>query len=130
MGLGVLNTREPNVPGTAKVLDGDRPVKEARLGEHEARGFKHGTYGGQQILLVPQPTDDPNDPLVRSFLHHCWKGGTWTAKVGDRLGLVRKNRKEMDDVDRGLWDAKWLWLLVGLSLESHSALCAASGGTA
>ena len=55
MGLGVLNTREPNVPGTVNVLEQEGQNKRAN--EHLK---KHG-----DIILVPQPSDDPNDPLVR-----------------------------------------------------------------
>ena len=54
MGLGVLNTRDPNVPGTVNVLEEEGQPKAAGVGLK-----KHGN-----IILVPQPSDDPNDPLV------------------------------------------------------------------
>ena len=59
MGLGVLNdTKLHHVPGTATLEDFDQ-LAGAPRGEHVKRS-KDGT------ILVPQPSDDPNDPLVRT----------------------------------------------------------------
>ncbi|KAF9692399.1 hypothetical protein EKO04_009460 [Ascochyta lentis] len=59
MGLGILEDRHlEHVPGTA-VLDSDR---EREVAQDAARGhLKYDKTG--KILLVPQPSDDPNDPL-------------------------------------------------------------------
>lgn len=63
MGLGILEDHHlEHVPGTAQVLEGER----RREVEHNAArnaNLKYDTTG--TILLVPQPSDDPNDPLVR-----------------------------------------------------------------
>ena len=49
-----------HVPGTAFVLDGDR---KREVAQDTARNhLKYDKTG--KILLVPQPSDDPNDPLV------------------------------------------------------------------
>jgi len=60
MGLGILNdTKLQHVPGTATVLD-----DEARLREENAvhnPDLKYDPTG--TIILVPQPSNDPNDPL-------------------------------------------------------------------
>lgn len=61
MGLGVLEDRQlEHVPGTAFVLDGDRKREVAQGAVHHH--LKYDKTG--KILLVPQPSDDPNDPLV------------------------------------------------------------------
>ncbi|CBX90141.1 similar to MFS transporter [Plenodomus lingam JN3] len=61
MGLGVLeDTKLDHVPGTAHVLQGDeRRAIEQTAARH--MGLKYDKTG--TILLVPQPSDDPNDPL-------------------------------------------------------------------
>ncbi|OCK73837.1 MFS transporter-like protein [Lepidopterella palustris CBS 459.81] len=60
MGLGILNdTKLLHVPGTATVLD-----DEARLQEENTvhdPNLKYDFTG--KIILVPQPSNDPNDPL-------------------------------------------------------------------
>jgi hypothetical protein len=50
--------------GTAKVFQDERvgPGLEDEVGERNTR-LKYDKTG--KILLVPQPSDDPNDPLVR-----------------------------------------------------------------
>lgn len=61
MALGILDPQEEHVAGTVYVkeqahvtgeVDGNRHLKRDRLGV---------------IILVPQPSDDPNDPLVRPY---------------------------------------------------------------
>lgn len=62
MGLGVLeDTKLPHVPGTVILDDGVLPDSFEVTGT-----LKHakGKNGGH-IVLNPQPSDDPNDPLVR-----------------------------------------------------------------
>ncbi|KAF3152821.1 hypothetical protein TWF569_002646 [Orbilia oligospora] len=61
MGLGILEDRHlAHVPGTAILEDdiqGDEvPVLDPNL--------KYDNTGPRPIVLVPQPSDDPNDPLV------------------------------------------------------------------
>lgn len=62
MGLGVLQDRHlgDQTPGTAFVLDGDR--KREAVQDAARSSLKYDKTG--KILLVPQPSDDPNDPLV------------------------------------------------------------------
>lgn len=54
MALGVLEPKVQKVPGTANVLDQewkrDPTLKRDKTGN---------------IILLPQPSEDPNDPLVR-----------------------------------------------------------------
>ena len=58
MGLGIL---EPDtvshVPGTV-LLD-----QQAAQSEHQTGRLKHGTGRNSHIVLAPQPSEDPNDPL-------------------------------------------------------------------
>ncbi|KAF2810513.1 MFS general substrate transporter [Mytilinidion resinicola] len=60
MGLGILNdTKLQHVPGTATVFD-----DESRLREENAvhdPNLKYDSTG--TIILIPQPSNDPNDPL-------------------------------------------------------------------
>lgn len=68
MGLGILSDHAlDSVPGTALVLASD---EQQRRVEHDVargqRALKYDKTG--KILLVPQPSDDPNDPLVRNYL--------------------------------------------------------------
>ncbi|OSS53973.1 hypothetical protein B5807_01784 [Epicoccum nigrum] len=59
MGLGILESRHNPVPGTALVYDDDR---KRDLAQSAARShLKYDKTG--KTLLVPQPSDDPNDPL-------------------------------------------------------------------
>lgn len=61
MGLGILEDRHlEHVPGSVLVLDDGtkRQVAQDAVRSH----LKYDKTG--KILLVPQPSDDPNDPLV------------------------------------------------------------------
>ncbi|KAL1798163.1 hypothetical protein ACET3X_002200 [Alternaria dauci] len=64
MGLGILPDHAlERVPGTAQVFEGEQRRElersaASRLGRPELKYDKTG-----KILLVPQPSDDPNDPL-------------------------------------------------------------------
>ncbi|KAL1864789.1 hypothetical protein VTK73DRAFT_5642 [Phialemonium thermophilum] len=61
MGLGILE--DPvleHVPGTTKYFDDPAHPRYAADG---ATGLKCDTSGPVPIILVPQPSDDPNDPL-------------------------------------------------------------------
>lgn len=61
MGLGILeSSRTENVPGTSFIYDdASRPAHD---GELDSR-LKYDRSGAVPIILVPQPSDDPNDPL-------------------------------------------------------------------
>ncbi|KAF2474725.1 MFS transporter-like protein [Lindgomyces ingoldianus] len=67
MGLGILEDNKlEHVPGTALVLEDDRRQETEHAFARDA-SLKYDATG--QILLVPQPSDDPNDPLNWSL----WK---------------------------------------------------------
>ncbi len=60
MGLGVLEDRVlEHVPGTTYVFDDERRSAEETARDAHSKRDKTG-----QIILVPQPSDSPNDPLV------------------------------------------------------------------
>ncbi|KAK0719460.1 major facilitator superfamily domain-containing protein [Lasiosphaeris hirsuta] len=61
MGLGILDDKYmDHVPGTTRYFDDpDRPQYAA----DGMQGLKCDTSGPVPIILVPQPSDDPNDPL-------------------------------------------------------------------
>ena len=58
--------------GTAFIYeDASRPTQDGQL---ESRRLKYDRSGLRAIILVPQPSDDPNDPLVRkTFLVPTWQ---------------------------------------------------------
>ena len=62
MGLGILNpSTSATVPGTSRVTDNSSSRTNA---PHELDPLlKYDTTGSVPIILIPQPTDDPNDPL-------------------------------------------------------------------
>jgi hypothetical protein len=58
MGLGILDDHKlPHVPGTV-ILD-----EEAGHTETQTQNLKHGEGKDAHIILAPQPSEDPNDPL-------------------------------------------------------------------
>ena len=57
MGLGILEDGTKAVPGTA-LVDRKKGVAQDAARNH----LKYDKTG--KTLLVPQPSDDPNDPLV------------------------------------------------------------------
>ncbi|RAK98358.1 putative MFS transporter [Aspergillus ibericus CBS 121593] len=60
MGLGVLDTStRAHVPGTSDIVKRERATDEPVV--HSS--LKYDRSGTVPILLVPQPSDDPNDPL-------------------------------------------------------------------
>ncbi|ORY09280.1 MFS transporter-like protein [Clohesyomyces aquaticus] len=61
MGLGILEDHKlEHVPGTALVLEDERRRENEQAIARDAN-LKYDPTG--KILLVPQPSDDPNDPL-------------------------------------------------------------------
>lgn len=60
MALGILEPDVEHVPGTVYVYDAEQ--RQAELLE-VARNLKKDKAG--RMILVPQPSNDPNDPLVR-----------------------------------------------------------------
>jgi hypothetical protein len=58
MGLGILDSNKlTHVPGTV-LLD-----EQAGHSEDQTRNLKHATGKDAHIILAPQPSEDPNDPL-------------------------------------------------------------------
>jgi hypothetical protein len=59
MGLGILEDNKilSHVPGTV-LLD-----EIAGHSENTTTNLKHGTGADSNIILAPQPSEDPNDPL-------------------------------------------------------------------
>ncbi|ROW16708.1 hypothetical protein VPNG_01532 [Cytospora leucostoma] len=61
MGLGILEDRVmDHVPGTTRYFDDPSRPQYAAEG---TQGLKTDNSGPVPIILVPQPSDDPNDPL-------------------------------------------------------------------
>lgn len=59
MGFGVLEPKvEGHVPGTVYLYDENQP-----RGRQDTSLLKHGTGKYAHVVLAPQPSDDPNDPL-------------------------------------------------------------------
>ncbi|OAA67556.1 MFS transporter [Cordyceps fumosorosea ARSEF 2679] len=76
MGLGVLEPKgHEQVPGTTRYYDD--PDRPRMAGEHDA----HLKTNDSGLILTPQPSDDPNDPLNWPILKRdcvtfllCWAG--------------------------------------------------------
>ncbi|GAB1195350.1 hypothetical protein APSETT444_004608 [Aspergillus pseudonomiae] len=61
MGLGVLeDTALAQVPGTSDILERESSNEQTNVDSN----LKYDRSGAIPILLVPQPSDDPNDPLI------------------------------------------------------------------
>ena len=60
MALGILEPRVEHVPGTVFIYESTQ--RHAELLEN-AQHLKKDKSG--RIILIPQPSSDPNDPLVR-----------------------------------------------------------------
>ncbi|CAM1506708.1 Fc.00g063490.m01.CDS01 [Cosmosporella sp. VM-42] len=61
MALGILEPKGvDHVPGTVRYFDDPSRPQIATALHH---GLKCDTSGKQPIILIPQPSDDPNDPL-------------------------------------------------------------------
>lgn len=59
MGLGILEPRDEHVPGTVHVYDEAQRDADLLQRHGHLKLNKSGTR-----ILVPQPSDDANDPLV------------------------------------------------------------------
>merc|ERR1712000_671532 len=78
MGLGVLEDHKlSHVPGTVLLND------EAAHSESQTGNLKHGTGKNSHIVLSPQPSDDPNDPLNWSLLKK--ESIVWILAFGSML---------------------------------------------
>ncbi|CUS08976.1 unnamed protein product [Tuber aestivum] len=60
MGLGIYEVAPArHVPGTARLYEDESTVEAPSRTSH----LRHGTGKDSQLLLVPQPSNSPNDPL-------------------------------------------------------------------
>ncbi|KAI5305064.1 riboflavin kinase [Ascosphaera pollenicola] len=81
MPLGILEDHHlTHVPGTADILKDERVLHPQERQAH----LKYDTSGATPILLVPQPSDDPNDPL----LWPVWKKDFSPILACTTLGMV------------------------------------------
>lgn len=64
MGLGVLEDKHlSRVPGTALLTDVIGSDSYHRHGELNTSALRHGKGKDSDVVLVPQPSRSPNDPL-------------------------------------------------------------------
>lgn len=64
MGLGILDDKYlDHVPGTSVFSDDANAVALKTYEGIELDQLKHAKGKNAHIVLVPQPSDDPNDPL-------------------------------------------------------------------
>lgn len=60
MTFGILEDRVlPHVPGTVHLEE----LRQQDTTGSQSRNLKHGKGKDADIVLAPQPSDDPNDPL-------------------------------------------------------------------
>jgi hypothetical protein len=84
MGLGILEDHKlDHVPGTSVFSDDPNARAQAAYGGVDLSLLKHGKGKNEHIVLVPQPSDDPNDPLnwpqwkKHLVSSHHWMGFSW-----------------------------------------------------
>ena len=64
MGLGILEDKHlDHVPGTVLFSDDPNAAAQSVYAGIDVHQLKHGSGRNAHIILVPQPSDDPNDPL-------------------------------------------------------------------
>ncbi|RPD64560.1 MFS general substrate transporter [Lentinus tigrinus ALCF2SS1-7] len=83
MVFGILEDRSlENVPGTGLLSD-HGVVRGQEVNINEAKDLKHGTGRYAHVILIPQPSDDPRDPLNWP----SWKKEAcfWTLSFGTSL---------------------------------------------
>ncbi|KAJ4289662.1 hypothetical protein N0V90_010991 [Kalmusia sp. IMI 367209] len=77
MTLGIIEPkRSGQPPGTEYLVDTAQTSAEH---EYEHARLKHGKGKKQEIVLVPQPSDDPNDPLAEIDAIKLWP--TWKRET-------------------------------------------------
>lgn len=121
MAWGILDcNRMELVPGTA--LLHDRTGTPSELSEVAVDRLKHGTGRFSHVLLIPQPSDSPNDPLNWPL----WKKDTILFIVGMNAavvgaygpmlgpGFVTISKELGITVDTISHATAWLILMIGL----------------
>ncbi len=64
MGLGILDDHHlEHVPGTSLFNDDPNAAALSAYEGFDLSKLKHAKGKNEHIVLVPQPSDDPNDPL-------------------------------------------------------------------
>lgn len=76
MALGILEPAVEHVPGTVYVYEADQRQAELLEAAHNLKRDKEG-----RRILVPQPSNDPNDPLV-SFQEAFSKPEADQSRIG------------------------------------------------
>lgn len=70
MGFGILDAADERAPGTVYLVENERDQESHDA--HVSVRLKHGTGKSAHIILVPQPSDDPNDPLNWGHWRKDW----------------------------------------------------------
>ena len=102
MGLGILEDNHlGHVPGTAPLADAASDVENSRISD-----MRHSTGRDRDIILVPQPSDSPRDPL------------NWPLWKRDCIFLLLTSATAMVDA--------WAYMLTpayGLLSEEFKVVC-------
>lgn len=113
MGLGVLEDNHlEHVPGTALLTDVVGADHHRHHGNLDTSRLRHDKGRNSDVLLVPQPSKSPNDPLNWPL----WKKDLMlfficidTAVVGAWVSIQPKLRSSrIDNVCLGADDRSWL----------------------
>ncbi|PIL31142.1 MFS general substrate transporter [Ganoderma sinense ZZ0214-1] len=89
MAFGILDDHKlDNVPGTGLLSD----KTSNQMTAEEARGLKRGAGKHSHIVLIPQPSDDPRDPLnwPRWKKEACFWTIVFTTTVSDALWSIAR----------------------------------------
>ncbi|KAH6637254.1 major facilitator superfamily domain-containing protein [Chaetomium tenue] len=123
MPFGILECKKMEVvPGTAFMTDqDDLPPEYAEIPREQ---LKHGTGRYADVILVPQPSDDPNDPLnwpqwrKELILVICGLSAAVVGAYGPMLspGFLEIAANLDISIDVLAQSTAWLILCIGLSL--------------
>ena len=89
-----------HVPGTD--LLSDRQIVQGNVIEiNEASQLKRGVGRYAHVVLIPQPSDDPNDPYVIVSSDHSYKSQLTRFSPQLKLALVAERSMLLDFVSTG-----------------------------
>jgi hypothetical protein len=72
MAIGLLESKKnPHPPGTVLLANNAFGIENAEA--VISHRLKHGTGKNAHIVVVPQPSYDPNDPLVSTLFYNSFQ---------------------------------------------------------
>ena len=121
MPLGIIDdTKLEHVPGTAPLNELGRTDIEVAASGVDRGLLKHDATG--QIVLVPQPSDSPNDP----YNWPRWKKEMFTVVIAFGCGCVGGKAAICSSVIDANNDSCWPFANAGIRTSGYTIRCATS----